>query len=161
MAKKLTIKVKALADGFYGGIKHFPEWSGEKRAGQPFTIGLDACPKDEAGKVLVLADMTPVMPKWMEAIEPLPKLDPKVTPCAVADETFLRKWTRYGRPTRFGVDWGRKSHPVAEEPQDEDEEEAESVPPAAPETPMASLSASDPSDPNPKKRGRSVNRKVI
>lgn len=121
--RPIRIKVRALKDGTYGDMRYFPAWSRDGRnPGAVFVVGLDACPHDEEGRLLVRADYTPVMPRWMEPVEALPKIDPKRIECAVASDEFLNRWKPYEKP--------RDGAPV--KAAEEDGEEAEAVAAEAP-----------------------------
>jgi hypothetical protein len=121
MAKPVRIKVKALKDGWYGAMRHYPEWSESPYAGRVFAVGLDACPHDEEGRLLVREDGTPVLPKWMEVVGALPVIDQKAVECVVAGKEFLKNWKSYARP---------KAADAVEEVADGEGEDAEPEAPA-------------------------------
>jgi hypothetical protein len=97
--RPIRIKVRALKDGLYGDMRYFPAWSKDGRnPGAVFVVGLDACPHDEEGRLLIRPDKTPVMPRWMEPVEALPKIDTEKIECVVASAEFLKKWKPYEKP---------------------------------------------------------------
>ncbi len=75
--------------GFYGGMLHYPKEgidSGHKRAGRAFALLADGLRYDSEGRMEVTKEMYPILPKWVEAVEPLKKIDPKTTPHVVVEQ---------------------------------------------------------------------------
>lgn len=88
MAEKFRLLVRAKADGFYGDRKHYSlegKNKGHKRAGQPFAILADALRYDANGNMEVTKDLKPVLPTWVEPLEPVKPIDPKTTPHIVKE----------------------------------------------------------------------------
>lgn len=93
------LKVRARSKGFYGGQLRYPTWtdeipSGDPRQGAPFMIGVDALKFDKDGRLLVDGDNRPVLPRWIEALDPVDPVDPEKIECAVVENKKLQEYYR-------------------------------------------------------------------
>jgi len=91
---KFSGKARAIKVGFYGGELRHPEDSSNARAGWPFDVTEDIFKSDLEGRILVDKGYNPILPRWMELLDPVPVVDHTKTPCHVVEVPKAKK-----RPT--------------------------------------------------------------
>jgi hypothetical protein len=127
--ENFRIKVRARDKGFYGGQQRYPLFtdelpSGDPRLGAPFMMGADVLKIDESGKVAVDAERRPVLPRWVEPLDPVEPLGKDVECLVITNKKLVEYYQLpfHGKPT-----------PVAKKKA----VDPAAVPPAAPPAPPA------------------------
>jgi hypothetical protein len=104
--ESFKIKVRAREKGFYAGQQRYPAFtdelpSGDPRLGAPFMVGADVLKIDQDGKVAVDAQRRPVLPRWIEPLDPVEPLDKDIECLVITNKKLVEyyKLPTHGKPT--------------------------------------------------------------